>query len=314
MHILRSVRVVALASAAAVALAACSKPASDHTVADPIGKQTSPATKNGGAETGDKTRAIDHEDTKPSAGDGDFRKADRKVIRTGRVELIVTAYDDARTKLEALVGAVGGYIDATTVSRGQGASSSASIVVRVPSASFATFIPKLRELGDVRAESTAGQDITDEYVDVAARLDSARTLEKRLLELAGAKNGTIDQVLAVERELARVRGEIESFEGRMKHWNDQVALSTLSIDMATKAPEIAAAAAPALGERVTSTFRASVSSLRDAGQWLVVNGIALLPWLLFAAPLALILRKLARRARLPRATATIANQAQPPAA
>jgi hypothetical protein len=331
MYLLRSVRAVAFASAAAVALAACAQStSSDNAANDPTSPVRVAQPTGGDFGKAGRERRLGPDD-KPSSGEGENKNAGgditrgaahdyRKVIRTGRVELVVATYDDARAKLEALVREVGGYVDSTTVSRGQGTSSSASIVVRVPSASFPTFLPKLRELGEVRGESTAGQDITDEYVDVAARLASARTLENRLLELAAAKNGTIDQVLAVERELARVRGEIESYEGRMKHWDDQVALSTLSIDMATKSPEIAPAAAPTLGERVTSTFHASVRSLRDAGQWIVVHGIAALPWLVLAAPLALFLRRLARRVRLPRAIAHAgasqagADQAQPPAA
>ena len=74
-----------------------------------------------------------------------------------------------------------------------------------------------------------------------AQLASAQRLEKRLLELATAKNGTLDQVLTVERELARVRGEIESYQGHLKQWNDQVSLSTLTITMSTRSAPVAIA-------------------------------------------------------------------------
>ncbi|MGE5185802.1 MAG: DUF4349 domain-containing protein [Acidobacteriota bacterium] len=231
----------------------------------------------------------------------------RKVIRTGRVELLVASYDDARAKLDALVQKAGGYIDSTTVDRGRDAVSNAVIVVRLPQDRFGALIPALREIGQVLTESTNAADITDQYVDMSARLASAKVLEKRLLEIASAQNGTIDQVLSVERELARVRGEVEGYEGHLRQWNDQIAMSTLTLSIATKRPEIVVAPVepPSLAHRTKSALMSSVDSLKEVGSWLFVNGIALLPWLVLLAPCVLILRRLARRLpfRLPRAVA-----------
>jgi hypothetical protein len=323
MQLISNTRRAAIA-AAAIAIVACAAKRDPSTSSSEADKPApAPSRYRGPEETetqakrGDKVAQGQSRDANNKADekpDIPGHEAGRKVIRNGRVDIIVPAYEDARAKLDALVTEVGGYVDSTQVSREQGSSSSAVVVLRVPSASFATFIPKLRELGDVRNESTAGQDITDEYVDVAARLASAQALEKRLLELAAAKTGTIDQVLAVERELARVRAEIEGYQGHMRLWDDRVAMSTLTVDMSTKQPEIAAAAAPTLGERVTSTFHASIASLREFGSWLVVNGIALLPWLVLIAPALLILRKLARRVKLPAAIAKRAAAPDSPAA
>jgi hypothetical protein len=124
-------------------------------------------------------------------------------------------------------------------------------------------------------------------------MTSAKTLEKRLLELVAERNGTIDSVLAVERELARVRGEIESYEGRMRQWNDQIAMSTLTLTLSTKAPEIVASSTSFTG-RISNTFHDSVSAMRDFGGWLVIAGTALLPWLLIVLPALLVIRRLDR--------------------
>jgi len=296
---------LARAALAVLALAACSR----KSASDSAEYRNGPVPVSSPSIGGEQGEGQAGKSTKQR--DVDKPADNRKVIRTGRVDLVVAGYDEARGKLDALVQAAGGYIDSTQITRGQGSASTAQIVVRVPSANFGTFIPKLRELGDVRTESTAGQDVTDEYVDVAARLASSRTLEKRLLELAAAKNGTIDQVLAVERELARVRGEIEGFEARIKQWDGQIAMSTLAVEMSTKQPEIVAAASPSLGERVSHGFHASISALGDFGEWLAVNGIALVPWLVLVGPALFLGRKLAKRVKLPRA---IAKEAQPPAA
>jgi hypothetical protein len=180
----------------------------------------------------------------------------------------------------------------------------------VPEDAFGALVPKLRELGEVTAETTNADDITDRYVDVAARLASAQTLEKRLLALAGDRAASLDQVLSVEHELERVRGEIEGYEGHLRQWNDQIAMSSLTISIETKKPEIVAppvaATDPTLGERTAQAFGGSVSALRELGAALLVMLTVLLPWLLVLAPGALLARKLVRRyrPRLPHAIAS----------
>jgi len=280
----------------AIALAACAKGGGHPAVVqDEVAAATSPAAAPSPApaptakdqKVGIDGQPVDH----------------RKVIRTGRVELVVAAYDDARGKLDALIKASGGYIDSTQVERHEAAVSDATFVIRIPSDAFESIMPKLREIGEVTSESSNAADITDQFVDTEARLASDQQLEKRLLELATERNGNLDQILAVERELARVRGEIESYQGHLEQWNDQVAMSTLTIAMSTRRAELAAAPPPTLGSQTKDAFRESVSALRDLGEWLVINGIGFLPWLLVVVPVGLLARKLLRRLRaaLPRA-------------
>ena len=230
-------------------------------------------------------------------------------MRSGHIELVVTSYDEARAKLDAIVAAAGGYIDSTHVVRGQNQISDATIVVRVPEDAFGALIPKLSEVGNVTGETTNADDITDRYVDVSARLAAAQALEKRLLALAGDRAASLDQVLSVEHELERVRGEIEGYEGHLRQWNDEIAMSTLTISIESKRPEIVAppvvANDPTLGERTAQAFHGSVSALRGLGAALLVACTALLPWLLVLAPGALLARRLVRRhrRRLPEAVA-----------
>ncbi len=289
-------------AAVALALAACKSESKSASSSDSRNAPVALPMAAGSAVGGDKN--AEAKQTQPQLGPKqDFRK----VIRTGRIELLVATYDDARAKIDALVAAAGGYVDSTSVNRRQDSVSDGVIVVRLPQTAFGELIPKLKDIGEVLSETTNAADITDEYVDVSARLASAQVLEKRLLELASARDGKIDQVLEVERELARVRGEIEGYEGHLRQWNDQIAMSTLTLSIATKRPEIVAApaVAPSLGDRTSHAFSASIGALRDAGGWLFVNGVAALPWLLLCAPFALILRRLARRFanKLPKAIA-----------
>lgn len=221
----------------------------------------------------------------------------RKVIRTGTIELLVVSFDDARAKIEAAVAQAGGYIDSTNITRRQDQISDGTIVVRLPQDKLGDMTGKLAQIGEVISEQTNAADITDQYVDVSARLAAARTLEKRLLELASDHSGKIDQVLSVERELERVRGEIEGYEGHLRQWNDQVAMSTLTLQVRTKRPEIVATSepAPTLGQQTKSTFGSSMSALRSFGAGLLLAITALLPWLVILVPAGLLGRRLWRR-------------------
>jgi hypothetical protein len=294
-------KITTAALLAAFALNGCAKKHGDYTAeAAPSASHDESRAAAGSAAGNDQEKpkdgktgiAVKHVDT-------------RKVIRTGRLDLVVESVDMSRAKLEALVQSAGGYIDSTQVEM-HGGSNSAVIVIRVPAEAFGTMLPTLHQIGEVTTETTNANDITDQFVDTEAQLASAQQLEKRLLELATAKNGSLDQVLTVERELARVRGEIESHQGHLKQWNDQTSLSTLTIAMTQRVVAMAAAPLPppkTLGGKTSESFHSSIDALRDLGAWLLINGVALLPWLLFLVPAGVGLRRYMRKhRRLPVAT------------
>lgn len=313
MRTLRRPRIAAALAITALSLGACAK--NSDSVDTNRGPADTPfhAAGSGSATTETQPRDVTGE-AKVASGVGFFGREraeqdGRKVIRTGRIDLVVGKYDEARAKLDALLAGAGGYVDSTQVNHYQGSVSSATLVLRLPSATFGSVLPKLRELGEITSESTAAADVTAQYVDVDARLTSAKALEKRLLELATERGGGVEAVLAVERELARVRAEIEGYEGNLRQWNDQIAMSTLTMSMSTKAPAIAAAPSPSLGDRISAGFGASVEALRDFGSWFAISAIAFLPWLILVIPALLLVRRGYRRltARIPTAVA------QPPA-
>jgi hypothetical protein len=295
-------RAITIALLGALSVVSCSKkepPAMTKAVDRPTA--TAPAAPTAGSAAAGSGAAAEPAPSLSPAPPADRRK----VIRTGRIELVVAGYDEARSKIDALLNDASGYIDSTRVNRHRGAVSAATLVVRVPSGAFAGLLPRLAQLGEVIGEATDAADVTDQYVDTEARLASAQQLEKRLLELATAHNAPIDQVLAVERELARVRSEIEGYQGHLKQWSDRVALSTLTIELMTKSAELAGAVRPSLGSQSSSALRASLTAMCDFAAWLAVVLIALLPWLIVAVPVYLVLRRIVRRARrtLPAAVA-----------
>ena len=250
--------------------------------------------------------------TRARATDGDaaagFRLAtpadDRKIIRTGTVELQVADYEPARAALEAMVKAAGGFVDSTQVHHYEGASTRATLVLRIPGDGYGPLVHRLGEIGVVVSEATDASDITEQYVDLAARLGNAKRLEQRMLELAATRTGRLSDVLEVERELGRIRAEVEQMEGHLRLWDHQVSLSTLTVTLTTKVPALAAVPEPGVGTRVSGGFGQSLATLEEAATSALVFAIAALPWLLIGAPFALLLRRWLRRVRpvaLPRA-------------
>jgi len=97
----------------------------------------------------------------------------------------------------------------------------------------------LRGFGTVEAVDVTVSDVGEEYVDVAARVATARQLERRLIDLLATRTGKLADVLQVENELARVRGEIERYEGRLRYLRERSVVSTLAITVHESIPVIA---------------------------------------------------------------------------
>ena len=97
----------------------------------------------------------------------------------------------------------------------------------------------LGTLGRVEWVNVAAQDVGEEYVDLTARAANAERLERRLIDLLARRTGKLEDVLAVERELARVREEIERYEGRLRYLRTHVATSSLAVRVHERAPVIA---------------------------------------------------------------------------
>jgi acetolactate synthase small subunit len=232
--------------------------------------------------------------------------AGRKIVSAASIRLVVSAYDPARRDLERVIAGTRGYVASTVVHHRQDAQSDATIAVRVPADHVQSFVAQLAKLGEVVRESSDASEITADYTDTAARLASAKTLEKRLLQLVAEGRGKIVDVLSVERELARVRGDIEALEAKIRQWDDLVAMATVAVELTTKKPELAAPPpppSPTFGDRVDGAFHDSIDSVRAAGVWLALTGIAVFPWLVLAIPGIVLLRRWTRRIRLPWAIA-----------
>jgi hypothetical protein len=160
------------------------------------------------------------------------------IIRTGHAGIEVDSLDAAIARVRALAQRVGGFVANTAVQGGKDQLRSASLEVKIPSDRFDEALAGLSPIGKVESVNVNAEDVGEEYVDIAARVENAHRLEARLIALLANRTGKLQEVLSVERELARVREEIERYEGRLRFLRARVAMSTLTINVHERAPII----------------------------------------------------------------------------
>jgi hypothetical protein len=161
------------------------------------------------------------------------------VIRTGNASVEVDSLEPAMDALRRLAQRVGGFVGNSAIQSGREQLRQATMEIKVPAARFDELTGGLTPLGRVEFVNVSAEDVGEELVDLTARVGNSRRLEERLIDLLGSRTGRLQDVLAVERELARVREEIERQEGRLRYLKSRVSLSTLSVIMHEPPPLVA---------------------------------------------------------------------------
>lgn len=201
-------------------------------------------------------------------------------------------------KLRAALDQHGGWIESSDEDFGQ-YSRTGTWQVRFPVGKQEVVLAAVRAMGKLVRESTSSRDVGDQLVDLAARLKAQRQLEARFLQLlAGeeAKAGTLEQVLLIERELARVRTEIERLDARRLSLEQRADFGKLTVSAAIEEDRIREETDPAFGAKAATTWDRSTRNLVRAGETLLLALIALVPWLPLLLVIAfLIHRNLKRR-------------------
>ncbi len=202
------------------------------------------------------------------------------VIRTGQVSIRVDSLEAALQRLSGIAASVGGYIANSAIQTGDQSPRSGTVEIKVPADRYQGTIDRMGEVGRVISATTTAQDVGEEFVDVTARTENARKLEARLLGLLATRTGKLDEVLGVERELARIREEIERHEGRLRWLRSQVAMSTLTVSVFEPAPLVGSPGESVLTNAFKESWRNFVA--------VVAGGIALAGGLVPLVALALV--------------------------
>jgi hypothetical protein len=177
------------------------------------------------------------------------------VIRTGQASIEVDSLEQAVAQVRLLAGRIGGYVANTTMQTGRGQLRSASLEVKIPADRFDDGLGGLAALGKLESVNVNAEDVGEEFTDVTARMGNARRLEARLIELLATRTGKLKDVLDVERELARVREEIERYEGRLRYLRAHAALSTLTISVHEPVPVVGHPGSSVIGEAFKQAWR-----------------------------------------------------------
>src|SRR5437762_10451841 len=167
-------------------------------------------------------------------------QANRKLIRNATVQLEIVSFDDAMQKITALATEERGYVATTSSEKQANGKLKGQVVVKVLPENLDRFLQKLRELGELKNQTLGTEDITKAYFDTDSRLKNARVMESRLVEMLKKKSDDINDLLQVEKELGRVREQIEHMQGELKFWDSQVQFATVTISLAEKDLEEAA--------------------------------------------------------------------------
>lgn len=218
----------------------------------------------------------------------------RQIIYVAEISLVVKDVDATEREIGALLKEYQGYVAESSIDRTQGEELSGRWRVRLPVEHFDAFLDAVSKLGVAENRTQTAQDVTEEFVDLEAQISNKKKLEERIVELVSNQSGEIKDVIEVERELARVRGEIEQMEGRLRYLTNRTELTTVSIQ-AREVDDYIPPQAPSFSNRIQRAWVTSLHSLRAFGEQAVVAIVYAFPWIIvvsiFSVPAIWYVRK-----------------------
>ena len=176
----------------------------------------------------------------PGAGGyvpGALDTAQRQVISQASVSMEVAEVPAAVAQVRAIAESLGGFVGHLSSSGGPERQQS-TMTIRVPQTEFFTALDHIKSLGKVHSENVGSEDVTERFIDLEARLRSALREEESLLSLL-ERAGQVSEILAIERELSRIRSEIERDQGQLNFLERRVDLSTITVSLLPPDAEVA---------------------------------------------------------------------------
>ena len=155
----------------------------------------------------------------------------RMVIKTATLNCAVANYTEALAQIQNIATQYGGYVVASNMQVSIEDVKSGTVTLRIETKDFDAALQALKQIAKkLDSESVQGNDVTEEFYDLTARLENKRRAEKRYQEILASAKTTKD-ILEVEQALTNVREEIERIEGRKRYLEDQIALSTITVNL-----------------------------------------------------------------------------------
>ncbi|MGA8304841.1 MAG: DUF4349 domain-containing protein [Candidatus Acidiferrales bacterium] len=203
------------------------------------------------------------------------------IARTASLSLVVKDFASVESAVKNVVSRHSGYIGELNTSTPPDAAKKLSATLRVPSAQLEPALAELKQLGRADQESQAGEEVTKQYVDLAARLKNSRATEERLLGVLRNNTGKVKDVLEVDNEISRVRGEIEEMEADQRALQARIDFATITLSVTEEYKARLNGAPSSTSTRLHNAFVTGYHSV-------VENVIGLLAWLLESGPTLLL--------------------------
>jgi hypothetical protein len=204
------------------------------------------------------------------------------IIRTAELALTTKEFDKARAGIEGILKRHRGYMAGLKVGGAVGSGRNLTGTLRVPADQLDATLSELKTLGRVESESQGGQDVTSQFVDLQARLANARNTEKRLTDILNQRTGKLSDVLEVEREVDRVRGQIEQMEAERKNMSNQVSFATLNVTVSEDYKAQLEVVPPSTFTRLSNAsvegYRSMVDGVVGVMLFLLSSGPSVLLW------------------------------------
>jgi len=217
------------------------------------------------------------------------------IARTVTLSIMVKDFGSSRTALDAILARHHGYAANLNTSTQQNAARSLQASLRIPAGELNAVVAELKSLGHVENETQAGEEVTQQHADLVARLKNSRETEQRLQAILLQRTGKISDVLAVEQEIARVRGEIELMEAEQKTLEHRVDFASIELSLAEEYKAQIGLPSPSIATRfhnaMVAGYRSAVESVVGMILFFAEYGPEAMIWLVFLAPLAWFLRR-----------------------
>ncbi len=200
------------------------------------------------------------------------------------LSIIVKGFDAARGSLDAILARHDGYAANLDVATPQGTGRTIQASLRIPALQLVAAVAELKALGRIENETQNGEEVTQQHADLVARLKNSRETEQRLQDVLRTRTGKVKDVLEVEEEIARVRGEIEQMEAEQQTLEHRVNFATIDLKLAEEYKAQLSSPAPSVGMQLRNAtvngFRTASESLLGILLLFAESGPTLLLWLL----------------------------------
>ncbi|HKZ78006.1 MAG TPA: DUF4349 domain-containing protein [Pyrinomonadaceae bacterium] len=226
---------------------------------------------------------------------------DRKIISSAELSLEVVAPTTAQQKISSIAASLGGFVVTSESKQSESAEHSKedpriTLVVRIPAMQFDSALNQIRGLANrVTQEKITGEDVTEEFIDLEARIKTQKALEEQFLQIM-KQAAKVTDALEVQRQIAEVRTEIEKLEGRKRFLENRTSLSTITVGL--QSPAAIAVNTSSFGHSIREAVSTSIDLATEIVLLLIRFVIVMIPILiLIVLPASIAGRFILRRAR-----------------